>query len=301
MKFKRLLACTALAAVLLSFAACRQKPAGTTPSQTAAPSETETAASSVHETTLPETASQTETETAAATELQTEPVSAQTTQIAAPQDTAQILAVYNDAINRTVDRIASFTKTRQTDAEKYEAPPILDTFKPLVQDFMGIDQKTQTRVTAKSAKDDPYDHYLQHASLREADVNRAECTIGDDGNYHITLRIKDGESHVAPDRDECFAPLDRCGIAVGEKDKEYWDHKTAQNVAVPLREYAKKVKVDEQYDQARIVAVIRPDGTPQRVEIRFHIAFELADLYGLSGSASGSTVIVYSDFAFPSP
>ena len=243
-----------------------------------------------------------ETEAADETAAETETAS-ETTLPAAPTDTAQIVQLYNDAINRAVDSTASFTKTRRTDDVTIECSkalkPFLEENKDRVYEFMGIEAQVPTRVTPQ---EESYDHYLQHSRLTAADVDSAKCTVDGDGNYQIELHIKDGKSFASKDGATCTAPLDKCGIAVGEEDKSYWDHKTAANLYAGLDEPPVNVlnaQANEQYDNAVVKAVVQPDGTPVRVDIRFHVRIHLSAIRAFYGNGSGTTTVVYDRFSVP--
>ena len=253
-----------------------------------------------------------ETTTAAAvtTEKKTEPASETTlpvvpeetteedrpvpeTTLPVPTDTAEIVQIYNTAINRAVDSAAKFTKTREV--TDYQSSKFLDTFRSKIYNFMGIGQ-TKTRVIPG---DVDYDHYLQRACLTAEDVDNATCTVDAYGKYHIDLNIKDGKSKASKNEATCEAPLDRSGIAVGKRDKSYWDHKTAENIYASMEEVLRDVRVEEKYTEAKVEAVVRPDGSPESVEIRFHDEYNL--YYGaMSGWARMDTQITFEQFSFAS-
>ena len=283
--------------LIVSLASCAAGNLPAAPEQTSA-QETVTEEARTAPADLPPETAEPQSDT---TEPQSETAEPQTqeaeprSELALPTDKAQIIRLYNDAVNRAVSQKASFTQWRKSTVsdKDYHASPILEPFKKKVLEFMGVNDGTQTEITSTT---EDYDHYLQRASLRDTDVERATCAANKDGDVQIALNIRSGSSFMSRDVNTCDAPLNRTGIAVGDKDKAYWDHKTAQNVYHALESYAPTAKVDERYDNAVLTARVSPDGTLREINVQFNVAFDLSDIYGVGGNASGITEIRYSDF-----
>ncbi len=287
-----------LAVVMLaSFAACGDKPVdeNTTEATVAGtPEDTQTTAEVVD--TTEAVVDTTEAETEAVTEEATEAETEAAVPAEAPTETADILKLYNDATAKVAKVMPQFSKKRASVAKTYEAGIALKTFKGLVYQFMGIGDEHIFNETI-SAKADNYSKHFLASSLTAADVTSASCTADADGNFTVALSIKGGNSQVIGGSDEIInAPIDRSGISAGRNDKDYYDHKTAQNVYDAIDDVASGAVIMEKYSNAKLTAVIDAEGNLESLKVTFDLEFDISKVYGSSGHATASTEVTYSSF-----
>ena len=146
---KKLVALLLVLAMAFAFAACGgNKDNGET--TTAASDETTaadidvTAASEDANATVAPDASEPASDATAATEESTAPeTTANVAELVAPTATADILNIYNNAVNSAYNARAGFKKTRSTDNEVLDAGVALKAFKSLVYKFIGIGAENQ--------------------------------------------------------------------------------------------------------------------------------------------------------------
>ena len=285
-----------LAVVMLaSFAACGDKPVDENTTEaivdpvTEATQAEDTTAAVVDTTETEATEPASEEET---TEAETE--AALPTE--APTETADILKLYNDATAKVAKVMPQFSKKRASVAKSYEAGIALKTFKGLVYQFMGIGDEHIFNETI-SAKADNYSKHFLASSLTAADVTSASCTADADGNFTVSLSIKGGNSQVIGGGSEVInAPIDRSGISAGRNDKDYYDHKTAQNVYDAIDDVAAGAEIKENYSNAKLTAVIDAEGNLESLKVTFDLEFDISKVYGSSGHATASTEVIYSSF-----
>ena len=221
---------------------------------------------------------------------------------AMPTTAAQIIGFYNDALSRAVDNRLSLAKRYRSKEDKFSLSPALDPFKSRLRDDTGVKQKMDdVIITPDSVDADRYAQVLQRPSLTEADVVQAKCALTENGLYHIDMVLQDGESHVAPGRNEYVSALDRCGIFAGDAMNLQYDHKTAQNVFENVGEFASDMRIDEQHTNVKIVAEFRPDGMPVQLTIQFDTAYSIKGAYEIGLSAKGITTVRYLQFGAEEP
>ena len=249
-------------------------------------------------TAAPETTTETTTAAPETTATTTTTTTTTTTEAAAkaPTDKAEILKLYNDATAKVASKKPAFSKRRETKEGVYDAGLALRPFKDLVYKFMGIgSSNVYAQNVAKN--DGDYGHYFLASKLTASDITGATCTLGSDGTYTVTINVKDGTSHVSGTSESTKnAPIDKSGISAGEGDKNYWDHKSAQNVYAAIKDVASGAVIDEKYSGAVVKATIDKDGNLKTLDVSFNITFDIAKVYGASGHATGSTAVSFSGF-----
>ncbi len=308
---KKILALILAAALVFSFAACgKDDTTGEiTTTTTAAADVTEDVAANSDET-VANTEASAETTAAAATDDTTaaedvssaESTAADTTVAAitaAPTSTADILALYNNAVNSAYSAKAGFYKERMTDNEKLDASAVLNAFKSLVYQFMGVgaENKYTETVTKGNWDSETNRHYLRKSTLAAADITKATCTAN--GNqYTVVLNVKGGSSKGSSDSKFTNAPIDKCGICVGNEDKGYYDHKTGEVIYDAIAGTYAGASIEESYDNAKVTAVI--DGaTGNLVKLAVEFDIDVAIDIGIgSGTATATTHINYSNFKY---
>ena len=217
-----------------------------------------------------------------------------------PATKAEILEVYNNAINSAYDAKAGFTKERSTDNEKIEGGgAIFSAAKSLIYKFMGVgaDNKYTENVTKGNWESEANMHYLRKSTLTEADVTSATCQEGN-GKYLIVLEVKGGSSRGSEGEKYTNAPIDKCGICGGNEDKGYYDHKTGEVIYDALAGTYAGADIQESYDNAKISAIIDAEtGEITNLKVEFDIDVKI-DIKLTSGTATASTHIVYKDFVY---
>lgn len=292
----RILSLVLALVMLASFAACGgNKDTETT---TSAPETTVAAADTTEEVadTTAAVVDATETATEAETEATTEAETEAALSAEAPTETAEILELYNNATAKVAKEMPQFSKKRESVAKTYEAGVALKAFKGIVYQFMGIgDEHIFNEVIG--AKADNYSKHFLASKLTASDVTNATCTADDKGNFTVNLSIKSGNSQVLGGSSEVInAPIDRCGISAGRNDKDYYDHKTAQNVYDAIDDVAAGAEIKESYSNAKLTAVIDAEGNLTSLKVTFDLEFDISKVYGSSGHATASTEVVYSAF-----
>lgn len=217
-----------------------------------------------------------------------------------PTGTAQIVSYYNTATAKVVSKKAAFNKTRTTTEKSYEAGLALKTFKSTIYGFMGVGDSNKFTKAVTSADADSYHKYFKASKLTASDVTSATC-VKNGNNYTITLKIKNGSSSVKSGKvvSSNNSPLDRSGLACGDKDKDYWDHKTAENVMSAISQVpgCGSANISESYSNAVITAVVNAStGNLVSLNAKFDFKFDLSNVVGTSGMAAASTVVNMTGF-----
>ncbi len=217
----------------------------------------------------------------------------------APKTKAEIVNYYNTASKKVETNKVLFTKERSTVEKKYDAGIAFKTFKKVVYKFMGVgsDNKFTHTVSAEDTKDS-YFKYYKASTLKATDVTKAAITENG-GAYTITLNLANGSSQVKNGKTVSAGntALDRCGIAVGEKDKDYWDHKNAENLNSGISEIASSANIDESYTGAVVKAVIdAKTGNIKQVNVTFTFNCNISNVLSSSGTAQAETSLVMKNF-----
>lgn len=217
-------------------------------------------------------------------------------QAPAPATKAEILQYYNLATAKVAAEKVAFAKTRSTVEKSYEAGVALKTFKGVVYKFMGIGADNVYSVNV-AKNDENYDRYIKAATLTEEDITDASITkSGND--YVITIKIKAGSSSInGGEKYMLYAPIDKSGVGNGLNDKDYYDHKTAQNVYDAIDDVAAKANVVEKYENAVLTATIdSATGNIKNIKVVFDMSFDITNVLASEGHASGTTTAEFKDF-----
>ena len=217
----------------------------------------------------------------------------------APSSVADVLKYYNTATKKAVDKKVLFSKDRMSVEKSYEAGVALKTFKGLVYQFMGVGEENKyTATVTKEDTVDSYHKFLQASSLTAANVKNATC-VDNNGVYTITIQLKDGSSSVQGGAVKAAGgtALDKCGIAQGEGDKGYWDHKNAQNVYDAIDDVAGSANISESYSNAVVTAKINAKtGNITSLVVKFDFKFDISNVMGSKGTATGTSTVTMKDF-----
>lgn len=218
----------------------------------------------------------------------------------APTEVADIVAIYNNAVNNAYNAKAGFSKERSADNEKLETSGALGALKDLVYKFMGIgaENKYTETVTKGNWDSDAKKHYLRKSTLTAADVTGATCTASG-SNYTVVLNVKGGNSKGSESEKYTNAPIDKCGICVGNEDKGYFDHKTGEVIYDAIAGTYASAVIEESYDNAKVTAVIDgATGNLLKLTVEYDINCTMDVGIVGSGAASGTAHIIYSNFKY---
>lgn len=218
---------------------------------------------------------------------------------AAPATSEEIIALYNKTINDAYAAKVGFNKERYTDNEKLNAGGLLRLFGDLIYSFMGIgaENKYTMDVTKGQWESDVPHHYLRKSTISQADLTKdATCTEAN-GQYTIVLNVKGGNSKASKSESWTKAPIDKCGMCVGDADKSYFDHKTAPVIYSAIGEVVKSAVVTESYNNAVVKAVI--DGATGHL-VSLTIEFDISVVIDAAGggNATGTTHVFYKNFKY---
>lgn len=288
--------------MVLSFAACggKTEPETTAPAEeisaedvTAEPvSEENTSAEAVSEEASSEAVSEEASEAVSDPTVAAAPV-------VAPTNNAEIVALYNSAVNSAVNAKAGFNKARYVDNESFDLDLALKAFKSLVEQFVGIGADNRYTETVAQGKwdADPKKAFLRTSTIAESDITGATCT--QEGNYYVvTLNIKDGSSHGGKTNKFTNAPVDKCGICVGKEDKGYYDHKTGEVIYAAIGGTYAGADISESYSNAKAVAKIDA-ATGKLVSLTVTYKISVAIDIGIGdGTATGISHIEYTNVKY---
>ena len=218
--------------------------------------------------------------------------------IKAPETSAEILALYNKTINDAYAAKVGFNKERYTDNETLNAGFLLKTFGDLIYSFMGIgaENKYTMDVTKGQWESDVPHHYLRKSTLSASDITKATCTENN-GKYTIKFNVKPGTSKASKSESWTKAPIDKCGMCVGDLDKSYFDHKTAPVIYAAVGQVVKGAVIEESYKNAVVKAEIdAATGHLISLSVEFDISVVIDAAGG--GNATGSTHVFYKNFKY---
>ena len=211
--------------------------------------------------------------------------------------TADYLNIYNNATKKAASKKVAFTKTRSTVEKKYEAGLALSTFKSIVYKFMSIGEGNKYSKTIEAGDSDYATKFLLPSSLTTADITSATCK--DNGNtYTITFGLKGGSSAVVNGQvtQHTKTSLDKCGISNGDNDKDYWDHKKAQNIFDAIDDIAGKATIKESYSNAVVTMIVGKDGNLQSLTAKFALHVDIDNVMASSGVADAESTVVMNNF-----
>lgn len=296
---KKILAIMLALAMLFSFAACggnEETPTTTAPVEES----TEAPATDAPVANDPSAADPSAVDPSAADPSAVDPSAPVSNAITAvPATSEEIVALYNKTINDAYAAKVGFNKERYTDNEALNAGALLKMFGDLVYSFMGIgaENRYTMDVTKGQWEGDVPHHYLRKSTLTQADLTKdAVCTEAN-GQYTIVLNVKGGTSKASKSESWTKAPIDKCGICVGDADKSYFDHKTAPVIYSAVGQVVKGAVISESYNNAVVKAVI--DGATGHL-VSLTVEFDISVVIDAAGggNATGSTHVLYKNFVY---
>lgn len=170
-----------------------------------------------------------------------------------PTAPAEVVAYYNNAINKVIAEKAGYKKTRVTEMKSLEGGALLkiELVVDMVNDFLGVGTTEYENKKGKA-------EFLSKASLTVADLTGAKNDVSGD-TYTITLTLKNGQSQATiGGTPSDNTPLQRSGLYVGKGDKKAFDYKSSENIHTAINgvDNCTAESAKEQVTNARIVAKI---------------------------------------------
>ena len=188
---------------------------------------------------------------------------------------------------------------RNADNENLKTSGALGAFKDLVYQFMGIgaENKYIMDVTKGQWESDLPHQYLRKSTLTTADLTKDAAITEANGQYTIVLNVKGGNSKASKSESWTKAPVDKCGICVGDADKSYFDHKTAPVIYSAVGQVVKGAVISESYNNAVVKAVI--DGATGHL-VSLTVEFDISVVIDAAGggNATGTTHVFYKNFKY---
>lgn len=312
---KKYLAILMAVAMLLAFAACGQKDAGTATDEEAESivSDIIESAEDVVDDAIPSDATEVASETEAVSEDATEATEAaadettaapaedaeETTEAAkAPATTEEILKYYNEAVNKAAT--AGYHKNRVCTINSLEGGAILklSVAKEAVYNFLGVGTKEWDNAKGKNA-------YMGKASLAASDVTSAKLTENGE-KYVIEIAVKDGSSKANASGKSDSSPLAKTGLFCGDGDKSEYDYKNAYNIYYALNntDGAGLESASLKATGAKIKATVNAKtGNVESLEISFNFNVVLTNVkYSIAkiseGTGDATTVVKFTNFKY---
>lgn len=214
-----------------------------------------------------------------------------------PETAEEILAVYNNAVNKAVDEKVGYTKQRTTTVKKIDAGSYTSVAGDLVKDFLG-EGTNELKNSGGATK------HLKKSTLEVSDLTQVKCEVRND-TYTVTLYLKDGTSSASKSSTKDNSPIAKSGLVTGKSVDANVDYINSQCIYSSITENGVKVeKVSAGTKNAQIIVVV--DKATGNL-LSYTASFEWgADISNLSvtfppvkiAKASGDahTAVVFSDF-----
>lgn len=216
-----------------------------------------------------------------------------------PESKEDIVALYNEAINKVVNDKAGYNKQRTTTVSELDAGSYTSVASGIVKDFLGEGTK-EVKNSKGTAK------HLQASTLTASDVASATCELVGN-NYTITLNLEDGTSSATKSSKKDDSAIAKCGLVTGKSVSDTIDYINSECIYSSIT--AEKItvgKITATNNNAKIVVVIDAEtGNMISYTTSFDWAAEISNLSTGSGllaikisKATGKahTAVVISDF-----
>lgn len=217
------------------------------------------------------------------------------------EETAAVIALYNNSVNKAYDSRVGFSKERYADNDSIRTDSLFfKTLKDQIYMFMGVGEGNRyiMNVAKGEWESDVPHHYLRKSTLSEEDIISASCTESD-GKYAIVINVKDGSSKGAKTGSYNNSPIDKCGICVGETDKSYFDHKTGPVIYSAIRGVVENAVVEESYNNAVVKAEIDAEsGNLISLTVEYDMAYDIDGGSVGVGYATATNHIIYKNFQY---
>lgn len=166
-----------------------------------------------------------------------------------PESKEDIVALYNEAINKVVNDKAGYNKQRTTTVSELDAGSFTSMAGDIVKDFLGEGTK-EVKNSKGTAK------HLQASTLTASDVAGATCELVGN-NYTITLNLEDGTSSATKSSKKDDSAIAKCGLVTGKSVSDTIDYINSECIYASIT--AEKItvgKITAANKNAKIVVVI---------------------------------------------
>lgn len=166
-----------------------------------------------------------------------------------PESKEDIVALYNEAINKVVNDKAGYNKQRTTTVSELDAGSYTSVASGIVKDFLGEGTK-EVKNSKGTAK------HLQASTLTASDVASATCELVGN-NYTITLNLEDGTSSATKSSKKDDSAVAKCGLVTGKSVSDTIDYINSECIYSSIT--AEKItvgKITAANKNAKIVVVI---------------------------------------------
>lgn len=166
-----------------------------------------------------------------------------------PESKEDIVALYNEAINKVVNDKAGYNKQRTTTVSELDAGSFTSMAGDIVKDFLGEGTK-EVKNSKGTAK------HLQASTLTASDVASATCELVGN-NYTITLNLEDGTSSATKSSKKDDSAVAKCGLVTGKSVSDTIDYINSECIYASIT--AEKItvgKITAANKNAKIVVVI---------------------------------------------
>lgn len=166
-----------------------------------------------------------------------------------PESKEDIVALYNEAINKVVTDKAGYNKQRTTTVSELDAGNYTSVASGIVKDFLGEGTKDvkNSKGTAK---------HLQASTLTASDVASATCELVGN-NYTITLNLEDGTSSATKSSKKDDSAIAKCGLVTGKSVTDTIDYINSECIYSSIT--AEKItvgKITAANKNAKVIIVI---------------------------------------------
>ena len=170
-------------------------------------------------------------------------------EISAPSSVADIVAMYNDAVNKVVNDKAGYTKQRTTTVTHLDAGNYTSAAGDIVKEFLG-EGTSEFKNSKGSSK------YLTKSSLTADDVTSAACQKSG-STYTITLDLKNGSSSYTSKKTEDNSPVAKTGLLSGSQLNAEYDYLNSASINAGIKSKgAKANSVNTETVNTKIVITI---------------------------------------------
>lgn len=213
----------------------------------------------------------------------------------APSSVADIVAMYNDAVNKVVSDKAGYTKQRTTTVTHLDAGKYTSMAGDIVKEFLG-EGTSEFKNSKGNSK------YLAKASLTADDVTSAVCQKTG-STYTITLDLKNGTSSYTSKKAEDKSPVAKTGLLSGNQLNPEYDYLNSASINAGIKSKgAKANSVSTETINTKIVVTI--DAESEKM-LSYTASFDLevsiekisvAIISVPSAEGKAHTAVVLSDF-----
>lgn len=192
-----------------------------------------------------------------------------------PQTTEEIVALYNDAVNKAVDEKAGYQKARTTEIKEMNGGALMkiQLVVDMVNEFLGVGTTEYTNQKGQAK-------YLMNASLKNTDLSSFEVLFTEN-NYCVTLNLKNGSSSATGSSKKDTSALARSGLLTGSLADPDYDYLSSSSVYESIMGANASVSVESvkaTNSNVKIIAVITPQGQLVSLKVSYDWTVEMTKI-----------------------